>query len=142
MDTKRLAIGTLIGGITLHVVGYLIYVVLFSEFFAANAGSATGVTREPPLQWAIAVGNLSLAALLTLAIMSRARSATIIEGFKIAGLVGFLVWLGVDFIRYGVENVFNLTTAIVDPLLELVHAGTAGAAIAAVLGKVTASART
>lgn len=141
MDTKRLAIGTLVGGITLYVVGYLIYDVLFSEFFAANVGSATGVPRDPPLQWAIAVGNLSLAALFTLAIMSRARSATITEGFKTAALVGFLVWLGVDFIRYGVENVLNLTAAIVDPLLESVHAGIAGAAIAAVLGKVTASAR-
>lgn len=135
MDTKRLAIGTLVGGITLYVVGYLIFAVLFSEFFAANAGSATGVGRESRVQWAIAIGNLSLALLYTLAIMSRARSATIIEGFKIAGLVGFLVWLGVDFIHYGVANISNLTATIVDPLLEFVHAGTAGAVIAAVLGK-------
>lgn len=135
MNTKRLAIGTLVGGITLYVVGYLIFGVLFSEFFAANAGSATGVSRESKLQWAVAIGNLSLALLYTLAILSRARAATIIEGFKVAGLVGFLVWLGVDFIRYGLENVFTLTGAIVDPLLEFVHAGTAGAAIAAVLGK-------
>ncbi len=142
MDTKRLAIGTLVGGITLHVVGYLIWGVLFADFFAANAGSATGVPRDQRLQWAIAVGNLSFALLYTLAIMSRARSATIIEGFKIGAIIGFLVWLGVDFIRYGTENVLNLTSAIVDPLLESVHGGTAGAAIAAVLGKVTSSART
>lgn len=138
MDTKRLAIGTLVGGITLHAVGYLIWVVLLAEFFAANAGSATGVWRESPLHWAVAIGNLSLALLYTLAILSRARSATIIEGFKIAGLVGFLIWLGVDFIYYGLANVSNLTATIADALLEFVHAGIAGAAIAAVLGKVKA----
>lgn len=142
MDTKRLAVGTLVGGITLHVVGYLIWGVLFAEFFAANVGSATGVSREQRVFWAIAVGNLAFGALLTLAIMSRARSTTIMEGIKIGAIVGFLVWLGVDFIRYGLENIFNLTGAIVDPLLESVHWGIAGAVVAAVLGKVTPAART
>ena len=111
------------------------------EFFAANAGSATGVWRDPPLQWALAVGNLSHAALLTLAVGSRVRSSTIAEGFRIGAIVGFLVWLGVDFILYGVQNVSNLTATVVDALLGIVPAGIAGAVVAAVLGKMTVSAR-
>lgn len=140
MDAKRLVIGSLVGGITLHAVGYLLFGVMFATFIAANAGSATGVPRDPPLQWALAVGNLSHAALLTLAVGSRVRSSTIAEGFKIGAIVGFLVWLGVDFILYGVQNVSNLSATVVDSLLGMVPAGIAGAVIAAVLGKMTESA--
>ena len=114
MDTKRFMIGTLVGGITLFLVGYLIYVLAFADFFAANAGSATGVDREVPLYWAVALGNLSLAALVTLAVGSRAGSSTIGAGFKIGAIVGFLVWFGVDFIQYGIGNISNLTATLVD----------------------------
>ena len=135
MDTKRFMIGTLVGGITLYLVGYLIWIVAFADFFAANAGSATGVDRDAPLVWAVVLGNLSLAALVTLAVGSKAGSLTIGTGFKIGAIVGFLVWFGVDFIHYGISNISNLTATIVDPLLELVHSGIGGAVIAAVLGR-------
>ena len=135
MDAKRIVIGTLVGGITMYLVGYLIWEVVFSDFFAANAGSATGVDRENVLIWAVILGTFSLAALVTLAVGSRAGSPTILDGFKVGATVGFLVWFGVDFIMYGVNNVSNLTATIVDPLLEIVRSGIAGAVIAAVLGR-------
>ena len=136
MDTKRLIIGTLVGAITLFVLGYLIWELAFADFFAANAGSATGVERDPPLMWAVALGTVSYAALLTLAIGTRGGSATIVEGLKIGAIVGFLMWFGADFIIYGFQNVSNLTATIADSLLELIHGGIAGAVIAAALGKV------
>ena len=136
MDIKRLIIGTVVGAITLYILGYLIWELAFADFFAANRGSATGVARDTQVIWALALGTLSYAALLTLAIETRAGSATIVEGLKIAAIVGFLLWFSVDFIRYGLGNVWNLTVTIVDPLLELVRAGISGAIIAAVLGKI------
>ncbi len=136
MDIKRLIIGTVVGGITLYILGYVIWDMLYAEFFAANAGSATGVTKDPQVIWALGLGTLSYAALLTLAIGTRARSATIVEGLKIGALVGFLMWFGADLIIYGVWNLSNLTATIVDPLLELIRAGISGAIIAGVLGKI------
>jgi hypothetical protein len=136
VDIKRLIIGTLVGAITLFVLGYLIWELAFVDFFAANAGSATGVERDPPLMWAVALGTVSYAALLTLAIGARASSATIVDGLKIGAIVGFLMWFSVDFILYGFQNVSNLTATIADSLLELIHGGIAGAVIAAVLGKI------
>ena len=47
MDTKRLVIGTLVGGIILYALGYLIFDLAFADFYAANTGSATGVERNP-----------------------------------------------------------------------------------------------
>ncbi len=129
---------TLIGGITLFLVGQLIFRVIFAGFLAANVGSATGVSRDAAVYWALALGNLSLAALLTLTI-GWARATSIAQGFKVAAIVGFLVWLGVDFIHYGISNVGNLTATIADPLLEMIHNGIAGAAIVVVTRRLAPS---
>jgi hypothetical protein len=134
MNMKRFAVAALVGGITMWVVGYLIWELVFADFFAANAGSATGVVRDATLQWAIALGTLSLAVLVTLAV-SWAGGSSVGEGFKLGATVGFLVWFGVDFIQYGVTNIGNLTATIVDPLLEIVRSGIGGAVIAVVLGR-------
>ena len=135
MDTKRLIIGTIVGGIVLYILGYVIWELAFADFFAANAGSATDVFRDNPVIWAVALGTLSYAALLTFAIGTRAGTATIVDGLKIGAIVGFLMWFGSDFIHYGIANISNLTATIADSLLELVRAGISGAVIAAVLGK-------
>ena len=136
MDIKRFIIGTVVGGITLLVLGYVIWNMLFVDFFAANAGSATGVVKDPQVIWALALGQLCYAALLTLAIGTRAGSATIVEGLKIGAIVGGLMWFTVDFTLYAVWNVSNLTAAISDSVLELIRAGISGAVIALVLEKV------
>jgi hypothetical protein len=136
VDIKRFIIGTVVGGIGLYILGYVIWELVFADFFEANDGSAIGVAKDPQVIWAIALGTLSYAALLTLAIGTRAGSATIVDGLKIGAIVGFLMWFGVDFIHYGVGNVSNLTATIADSLLELIRAGISGAVIAAVLAKI------
>ncbi len=136
MDIKRLVTGTVVGGIILYAVGYLIFDLAFREFYAANAGSATGVERDPQVVWAVALGTLSYAALVTLGIGSGSRSSNVGAGVKVGAVVGFLLWFTVDFIFYGTSNVGNLTRTVVDPLLELVRGGIAGGVIAVVLGKI------
>ena len=79
----------------------------------------------------------ALAALVTLAIESRPGPLTIGKGFTTGATVGFLLWLGVDFIRYGMTNVPNLTRTLVDPLLEIVRTGAVGAIVTAVLVGIT-----
>ena len=136
METRRFVTGTLVGGVTLFVLGYLIFDLAFADFYSANAGSATGVARDAQLVWAVALGSLSYAALITLAIGSRAGSATIGGGVQIGAVVGFLLWVTADFILYGITNMTNLTRTVVDPLLELVRGGIVGGVTALALGKI------
>ena len=141
MDAKRLAVGTLVGGIVLYVVGYAIFTMAFADFYAANAGSATGVDREGQLFWAMALANLAYAALVTFAIGNRVGSLSIGQGATTGAIVGFLLWLTADFVFYGTTNIANLTRTVVDPLLEIVHGGIGGAVIAAAFGRMPASGR-
>ena len=139
MDRTRFAIGTLVGGVTVLATGTRIFAMApFRDFlaYAMNTGSATGVARAPQLVWAVALGALSYSALVTPAIGSRAGSSTVGAGIKIGAVVGFLLWFTADFTFYGISNVGNLTSTVVDPLLELAPGAIAGGVIAAVLGKI------
>ena len=90
MDTKKLLVGTIGGGVLMYALGYLTWEVIFADFFAANAGSATGVGRESPLIWAVVLGTLSLAALVTLAIGS-AGAVTLLDLPRFRGQL--IVWV-------------------------------------------------
>lgn len=134
MDTKRFLVGTIVGGIVLYGVGYLIFSLAFADFYAANTGTASGADRAAELTWAVVLGSLGYAALICYAMGARPASG-LAAGFKIGAIVGFLMWFSVDFTLYGILNVSNLTRTIVDPLLEFVHGGIGGAAIGLVVSR-------
>ena len=56
-------------------------------------------------------------------------------------IVSFLLWFTADFMLYGISHVGNLTTTLVDPLLELVPGAIAGGVIARVLRRIPSSTR-
>lgn len=141
MDFRRFAIGTLVGGVVLFALGYLIFELAFAAFYADNVGSASGVERDPQLMWAVILGTLAYAALITFAMQRQAGSMTVGNGLVIGAVVGFLLWGTTDFILYGITNLSNLTRTIVDPLLEAVRGGVTGGVVAAVLGRVPAARR-
>jgi hypothetical protein len=66
MTIKKLAFATLAGASAGFITEVLLYGVLLADFFAANAGSATGVNREEPNLVMIALGQIPLALLLAL----------------------------------------------------------------------------
>jgi len=131
---KRLMIGSLVGMVALYAVGYVIWEMVFADFFAANAGSATGVAKDPQLIWAVALGSLLYAALITLMLESKGATSPV-DALKVGAVVGLLLWGTTDFIMFGYFNLNNLTATIADVVLEGVRGGIAGAIIAVVLAK-------
>lgn len=130
MDAKRFATGTVVGGIVMFATGYLIFNVVFAEFYRANGVS--GVDREMPMMWAGMLASLSYAALITYALGARSRTS-IASAALVGAIAGLLLWATADFTMYGFMNVQNLKRTLVDPALEFVHGGIGGAAIGAVL---------
>ena len=139
MDMKRLVIGTIVGGVTLHAVGYLIFDVAIADYYIANRATPSAF-RDVPMQWALALGNLALGTLITLGVLTRGSAPTLAGGFVVGAVIGFLAWFHVDFVIYSYTNLWNFPIPIVDPLLEIIHAGVTGAVIAAVLARVPAGA--
>ncbi|HEY7752187.1 MAG TPA: hypothetical protein VH856_00060 [Steroidobacteraceae bacterium] len=134
MNAKQMVVGTIVGGIVLYALGYVFFDLLLGDFYAANGGSATGVTREAPVVWAVGVGALAYAALMVYALKSKA-SVSVATGMKTGAIVGCLIWLCADFTLYGITNMSNLTVTIVDPLVEIVRGGIMGAVLGMLLPK-------
>ena len=134
MTTQRFAIGTLVGGLVLFFLGYLVFGIVFADFFAANAGTATGVQKEPFDFVSLAIGQLAWGAALTL-ILGWAAVSSVGQAARVSALVGLLFFFGIDLTMFATTNTSTLTAAVVDPILAAVLFAVAGAAIAAVGGK-------
>jgi hypothetical protein len=136
MNAKQWVIGTIVGAVVIFGAGWVLFEMLLGDYYAANAGSATGVDKDPPLIWAVVVGALAYAALIIYAMRAQAGSVNMVSGMKVGAIVGFLLWATADFTLFGITNMNNLTITLVDPFVELVHGGIAGAVIGALLPKV------
>ncbi len=136
MNAKQWVIGTVVGAVVVFGAGWVLFEMLLGDYYAANAGSATGVDKDPPIMWSLAVGALAYAALIIYAMRAQAASVNMVSGMKVGAIVGFLLWATADFSLFGITNMSNLTITMVDPFVELVHGGIAGAVIGALLPKV------
>lgn len=138
MEIKPFVTGTVVGGLTILLSGYSLFALpQVGSFydFAMTAGQATGVPRDAPLPWAVVLGALSYAALVTLAINSQASHPSATTGLRIGAVVGLLLWLTADFMLFGISNVGSLSSTIAGPFLESIPGAAAGGVIAAVLGR-------
>ena len=136
MDTKKLLFGTLAGGIAFFFLGYLFYGVLFSGFFEANQGSATGVQREEMqfVWWSLILGNLAFAALLSYVFLKWANIRSFGGGAQAGGVIGLLVGLTWDLTLYATSNMMTLTGALADAAIFTVMGAITGGIVGLVLG--------
>jgi hypothetical protein len=135
MSTNRFVMATLAGGITVFVMGYLIYGLATASFFAANQGSAIGVMKETPDFLYLGLGQLVFGALLAVVIGKWARVSGAGAGLQIGAVLGLLFGFGIDLTLYGVDNISTLTATLVDPFLVAIQMACGGAVVGAVLGR-------
>ena len=133
MVTKQFTMATLAGGVAAMIVGYVFYGMLLMNFYATNTGSATGVYKEVPIWWALILGQVLLAAFLTM-IMGWRGDSSAGAGLRTGALVGLVLGLSFNFTFYGTANIANLTATLVDPIVAVIQMGIMGAVIGAVLG--------
>ena len=132
MDAKKLVTGTVAGTVAQVIFGYLIFEFLLGSYYAANMTQSADLMREASLLWPMILGNLALALLVTLAVV-KTGSESLLGGFKVAAVVGFLAWFGLHFNMYAMLTLGNLSVIIIDPFAEAVRTGITGAVIGFVL---------
>ena len=135
MVNKNCILATLAAFVTMFVLGYVFYEPLLGDFFAANAGSATGVIKETPVFWQIIVGQLCGATLLVYA-LSWKGVENAADGFKGGALVGLLLSLYFGFMNLGTMNTSTMNAALVDAVVSVVLWGAAGTVATMVLRRV------
>ena len=65
MNTKKLFIGGIVGGIVYFLLGYLIYGKFLMSYFSEHHGLATDANRAQPMFLYLIIGNLLMGFLLS-----------------------------------------------------------------------------
>ena len=132
MVKKNCVLAIVASFVTMFVLGFVIYQPVLGDFFAANAGTATGVIKETPVFWQIIVGQLCASTLLVYALSWKGAESPA-DGFKAGALVGLLLSLYFGFMNLGTMNTSTMNAAVVDAVVSVVLWGVAGAVATVVL---------
>ena len=112
--------GTLFGGITYFLLGWLVWGILLMDFMLANMNQCASRPVGVMVWWAIIVSNLAAALLLTL-ILNGAKAKGIVDGLKTGALFGFLYAVIVDLSFWSMTTVYNtLGVLLIDILVSTV----------------------
>lgn len=130
MDAQRFLMGTVVGGVTLFVVGYLVY-----GLALANVYPETTIDREVPIWWALGVAQLAWGALLTVVLDKWPGGASPAGGFKAAAIIGFLVSISIGLGFYSMTTLPTSGFSFVEPFIAAVVFGLGGAAVGWSLGR-------
>ena len=130
MDAQRFLTATVVGGVTLLVVGYLVY-----GLALANAYPATVIDREVPLWLWLVLSQLAWAALLSVIIGKWPGGSTPGGGFKAAAIVGFLLSISIGLGFYSMTTLPISVMSYIDPFISAIYFGIGGAAIGWSLGR-------
>lgn len=134
MNTNKFIMGTLAGGITFFLVGFIIYGLALMSFFEAHAGSATGVAKADMVWWALILGNMGSAALLSYIFLKWANISSFGSGASAAAIIGFFMSLSHEMINFATTNVMDMTGACAEVIVSVVYFAIGGGVIGAVLG--------
>ena len=126
--------GTVFGGITFFVLGWLIYGLLLMDFMSANSDTSIMRPESEMIWWAMILSNLIMALVVTL-ILNWSGASKPVDAIKIGALIGFLICLGIDFSMYSMTTMYNMTAIIVDAIVTTIMVGITGAVIVLTWGK-------
>jgi hypothetical protein len=137
MTPQRFIVATVVGGLVLFVVGYLIWGLGLMGYFEAQSIGPEGMTKTEeemslPL---IFLSNLIYGAFLTLTVGVWAGKRSFGPGFTAGLLVGLLGSLAMTAMFLASMNFMTLTGHLVDTLASGVWAGIGGGVIALILAR-------
>lgn len=137
MDTSKIIVAGLVGGVVAFILGFLVWGLALNSFMAENTGSATGVMKsEADFNWiAMVLGHLSYGLLFAIVFGRWASISTFATGAKAGAVLGFLFGFTSDMIMYGSTNIMNLTGTIVDIVAMTIIGAIVGGVVALMLGR-------
>ena len=132
MNTTKILIATLVGGIVNFFAGWLLYGMLFASFMEVNSD---GSLNRPEMQLGpLFLGSLATGLLLALIFGRWANISKLTTGLVAGGIITLLTSLSFDLNIYGTSTMLNLTAVVVDPIIYAVMGALTGGAVAWTLG--------
>jgi hypothetical protein len=137
MSSNKFLIGTLVGGITFFLLGYLFYGLALSSFFMNHTVAPSGSMKnmDQIVWWALILGNLTSAALLSYIFLKLGNISSFGSGASTGIAIGFLMSFSMGLIRFATENSLDLTGTFTSVVVGTVMTAIAGGVIGALFGR-------
>lgn len=134
MTTNKILLGGLAGAVTLFILKWIVYGVLLIDWITANLNPCIMRQMNDYIIWAMILATFAFGFLLSI-IFSWSNTTGIVKGAKVAGIIGLLYSISVDFTLYGTSTRFNnLTAVFVSVIANAVMWVIAGAIVGWVMG--------
>ena len=130
MDTKKFLMGAFAGGVTLFILGGVIYGWALNSFMVENSV----ITTAEPTMWSMVLSQLVLGGFIAYIFGNWAKISTFSGGAKAGALIGLFLGVGFGFDMYSM-SMMTLTFVMVDSILGAVRFGIAGGVVGYVLGR-------
>jgi choline-glycine betaine transporter len=136
MFSKSNLLATLVGFLAMFLVGYALWGVALTDFFAGH--STNDVMKDPPDLMFIALGNL-ISAFVISTLYGKWAGATYGagSGFSFGVWIGIFTGLGIGLLMYGTSEIMDLSGYLVEAIVEILFYGLIGAIIGWIYKKTT-----
>lgn len=137
MFSKTNLISTIVSSLWAYFGGYLVWVIIATPLMEGHEGTATGVWKEVPDHFHLAIGCLIFAFAFSTIYSKIAGGFTISSGIQFGLWTGIMLGFGEGMINLGVANFSDLTGAIIGGVLSIVFYVIMGALIGLVYNKMS-----
>lgn len=133
MNTKFLT-ASVAAGVTLFILGWVLYGALLMDFFSANTMSAD-LWKERPDFLFLVLGELVTGAALVFVVSTLGGATDFMGGMKTGAMFGLLFGLGLALTFYATSNMMSLAAWLGDTVVTIIRFGIAAGVGALVIGK-------
>lgn len=134
MNSNKIIISGIAGGVAYFLLGWLIYGIVLSDFMAANGNQCIMRPMEQMIWWAMIVSNIAGGLLLAF-ILSWANCSSVASGVRIGAIIGLLLGISIDLSFYSMSTLYlNMTGVIVDIAVTVFMMAAIAAVVAWVMG--------
>jgi|SRR5690242_6149514 hypothetical protein len=135
MNTKKIFIGGIIGGVVYFFLGWVFYGKLLTDFFTKNSVAPQGVSKpmDQFIWWALILGNI-IAGFILSYVFVKANIKTIGSGLGTGLVLGLLIAASWDLTMYATSNLSNSTAVLADIAVFGVMSAISGAVVGWICG--------
>ena len=135
MTTNKILLGALAGAVTLFILKWIVYGVFLINWISANLNPCILRPMDDYIIWAMVIATFAFGFMLSI-IFSWSNTTGAIKGAKIAGIIGLLYSISMDFTLYGTSTRFsNFSAVLVSVIVNVIMWAIAGAIVGWVMGK-------
>ncbi|MEK7255565.1 MAG: hypothetical protein AAB316_12525, partial [Bacteroidota bacterium] len=133
MNTNKILLGAVAGGITYFLLGWLVYGTLLKDFTQSypelKPETVTDIMRNPMVMWAMALGCLVYGLFLAIVMGRWASISTFAAGAKAGAIIGLLWAFASDLMMYSMFKTMSLNAVFIDPLIAGVLSAITGGVV-------------